>query len=116
MPIFPRQQLTHFLRGWYRDQMTCALRSPKPAEEAKRSGGTVFDIYPELSSVSAVPVLLRLGDILGYEPTRRSIKPGGYRSEHDFVSDMLTRLANDWPRRRPVTRPTTQNVAAYARA
>lgn len=92
MVEFSAIQVTEFLEGWYSEQMKSALRIPKTPEQLLKEGGTVFDIQPELSSTKAVAVLLKLKKILGFEPSKKVIKRGGYRNKQDFVATMLSAL------------------------
>ncbi len=89
---FDRRRLADFLNRWYESQMATALRKPRPPEETKKHGGTVFDIQPEMSSTKAVPVLLELTDILGFEPSKDVIKKGGYRTKDEFVNELCSRI------------------------
>lgn len=106
MPDFPEQKVAEFLRGWYDQQVNSALRAPKTPDRLLKEGGTVFDIQPELSSTNAVPILLRLTDILGFEPTKSVIKRGGYRSKQEFVQDMTAKLKAAFiSKKKPQLRP-----------
>ena len=87
-----RRRLRDFLGGWYDSQMTSALRKPRPPEEVRKHGGSVFDIQPEMSSTKAVPVLLELTDILGFEPPKDVIKKGGYKDRDEFVWELSGRV------------------------
>lgn len=57
-----------------------------------REGGTVFDIQPEMSSTKAVRVLLDLTNTIGFEPTKKVIKKGGYHSKEEFVRELSDRV------------------------
>jgi len=106
MAEFPEQKVVEFLNGWYHQQVSSALRAPKTPEQLLKEGGTVLDIQPELSSTNAVPVLLRLTDLLGFEPTKSVIKRGGYRSKHEFVQDMTAKLKAAFiSKKKPSLRP-----------
>ena len=89
---FDHKQLENFLRNWYDSEMKSALRKPKPPADAAKTGGSVFDIQPEMSSTKAVRVLLELADILGFEPSKKVIKKGGYRTKDEFVKEMIDRI------------------------
>ena len=92
MVDFPANETRQFLEGWYDDQMKSALRIPKTPEQLLKEGGTVFDIQPELSSTKAVAVLLKLKKILGFEPSKKVIKRGGYRNKQEFGATMMSAL------------------------
>lgn len=88
---FDSARVSQFLGKWHDGQMSSALRRPLPPKEAVKTGCTVYDIQPEMSSTKAVPVLLELAKILGFEPSKKVIKRGGYRSKEEFVQDMCKR-------------------------
>jgi hypothetical protein len=112
MVEFPEQKVVDFLNGWYHQQISSALRTPKTPEQLLKEGGNVFDIQPELSSTNAVPVLLRLTDLLGFEPTKSVIKRGGYRSKQEFVQDMTAKLkASFISKQKPKLRTTPAKEA-----
>ncbi len=56
----------------------------------------MFDIQPELSSQQAVAVLLELEEILGYEPKKKVIRRGGYRSRAEFIQDLSAKIEADF--------------------
>lgn len=92
MVEFPATEARRFLEEWYEDQMKSALHMPKAPEQLLKEGGTVFDVQPELSSTKAVAVLLKLKKILGFEPSKKVIKRGGYRNKQEFVTTMINAL------------------------
>jgi hypothetical protein len=87
---FPQADIETRLRSWWQRKTASPLRrTPDP----KRSGGTVFDILPEVSSTEAVEVFLEVEPLLGFKLRSSGvIKPGGYRSVDQFVQDLLPRL------------------------
>jgi hypothetical protein len=93
---FPRAEVAKALGHWWDDRLESALSRRRTPEECRRLGGTVFDIQPEMSSTQAVPVLLDLAEILGYEPDKKVIRRGGYRSRDEFLSHMCEQLECDY--------------------
>lgn len=93
---YPASKIETVLGNWYDDRMQTALRRPKSPEERKSRGGSVFDIQPELSSQQAVAVLLELEEILGYEPKKKVIRRGGYRSRSEFIKDLSAKIEADF--------------------
>ena len=93
---YPAPQVATALGSWYDERMQTALRRPKSPEERKAEGGSVFDIQPELSSQQAVAVLLELEEILGYEPKKKVIRRGGYRSRAEFIQDLSAKIEADF--------------------
>lgn len=93
---FPKAAVEAALGDWYDERMKTALRRPKSPDDRKQSGGTVFDIQPEMSSQQAVAVLLELQHILGYEPKKKVIRRGGYGSRAEFINDLSARIEADY--------------------
>jgi hypothetical protein len=89
---FDHERLRKFLDSWYDKQMSTALRKPRTDAELQKYGGTVFDIQPEMASTKAVTVLLALKDILGFEPSKKVIKKGGYSSKSEFINEISARI------------------------
>jgi hypothetical protein len=83
---FPRIEIESFLGNWWDQQMKSALK--RSDDKAK----TVFCIQPEMSSQEAVKVLLGLTELLGYEPTKKVIRRGGYQNRAQFILDMTSRI------------------------
>lgn len=95
-PSFDKGGVEALLDAWYEREMNSALRRPSPREEARKRGGTVFDIQPEMSSSKAVPVLLDLGKLLGFEPSKKVIKKGGYHSKEEFVRELSSQIEEEF--------------------
>jgi hypothetical protein len=98
-PSFDRRAVIGLLDRWYDAQMNSALRRPLAPEVARLKGGTVFDIQPEMSSSKAVRVLLDLSSLLGFEPSKKVIKRGGYRSKQEFVTELSNSLEQEFAKR-----------------
>jgi hypothetical protein len=95
-PLFDRRGVAGLLSRWYDTEMNSALRRPRAPADARLKGGTVFDIQPEMSSSKAVRVLLGLTGLLGFEPSKKAIKKGGYRSKDEFVKELTDRLEHEF--------------------
>jgi hypothetical protein len=102
---YPKAQVEKALEHWYDDRMKTALRTPKSPEERKTTGGSVFDIQPELSSQQAVAVLLEMEEILGFEPKKKVIRRGGYSSRGQFAKDLSARIESEYNDRFGVRKP-----------
>ena len=85
---FPKAKIEKLLASWWDEQLSVSILKPKTPEECRQHGGTVFDIQPELSSLQAVPVLLELKDVLGFEPSKKVIRRGGYPDRDTFIREM----------------------------
>ena len=107
---FPKTKVEHALGNWYDERMKTALRTPKSPEERNTSGGSVFDIQPELSSQQAVAVLLEMEEILGFEPKKKVIRRGGYSSRGQFVKDLTARIESEFNDRYSVKKPVASVV------
>lgn len=108
--VFPKEKVETALGNWYDERMNTALRTPKSPDERRLSGGSVFDIQPELSSQQAVAVLLDLEEILGYPPTKKVIRRGGYSSRGQFVKELSARIESDNNDRQGVRKPVASVV------
>jgi hypothetical protein len=95
-PSFDRRAVAHLLSGWYDAEMNSALRRPRAPADARLKGGTVFDMQPEMSSTKAVRVLLDLSSLLGFEPSKKAIKRGGYHSKEEFVTELCKSLEQEF--------------------
>jgi hypothetical protein len=108
---FPTAKVETVLGNWYDERMKTALRTPKSPDERRLSGGSVFDIQPELSSQQAVGVLLDLKDCLGYEPKpKKVIKRGGYLNRAEFIGQLCDALEKDFNAHHGVNEQTTETV------
>lgn len=88
---FPKAKIQEILRGWWQRKLASPLR--RKAADPKKTGGTVFDIQPEVSSVEVVQVCVEVEPLLGFEIQPSGvIKRGGYRSCDEFVQHLLHRL------------------------
>lgn len=96
LPSFDRRAVAALLNQWYDHEMNSALRRPRAPAELRQNGGTVFDIQPEMSSTKAVRVLLDLSSLLGFEPSKKVIKKGGYRSKDEFVAGLCSSLEQEF--------------------
>jgi hypothetical protein len=77
---------------WWDHHESSALTRRRSPEECRRSGGTVFDIQPEVSSVQAVAALVQVEPLLGFELSGKLIRRGGYNGRDQFVQDLTSRL------------------------
>lgn len=98
---FPKSQVQKVLADWWDEKLNSALSKRRSPEEIRKSGGTVFEIQPELSSNQAVPILLELEEVLGYEPDKKVIRRGGYRGRDEFLTDLTMRLEAEYAERNP---------------
>ena len=89
---FPRAQVESALTTWWDQRTTSALNRRRPPGECRRLGGTVFDIQPAISSIEAVPALLQVEALLGFELPKNVLPHGGYDSCEQFVRDLTSRL------------------------
>ena len=89
---FPRAQVESALTAWWHQRAASALTRRRPPEECRRLGGTVFDIQPAISSIEAVPAMVQLEALLGFELAKNMLPHGGYDSREQFVRDLTSRL------------------------
>src|ERR1700722_14658315 len=97
----PRNEVETILRNWWKAQQDFSASYGDPFSDAQNKGsGTVFDIQPKLSSQEAVTVLIKLKEVLGYEPPTSVIKRGGYKASEEFVQDLTTRVNEGYSKKR----------------
>ena len=88
---FPKAELEDRLRKWWKRKVASPLRRRVP--DPRKTGGTVFDIQPEVSSQEVISILTAIEPILGVTlETSRIIKRGGYKSEDEFATHILPQL------------------------
>ena len=112
---FPKIELEDSLRRAWRRKVASPLR--RRVADPRRTGGTVFDIQPEVASQEVVCILTAIEPILGFKlETSRIIKKGGYQNEREFVTHILPQLELIYLRNNGATRSTqsAQGVRANA--
>jgi hypothetical protein len=88
---FPKIELNDRLRKWWQKRVASPLRRRVP--DPRKTGGTVFDIQPEVSSQEVVSILTAIEPLLGFTlDTGKIIKRGGYRNVEEFVAHVLPQL------------------------
>lgn len=100
---FPKQALEKVLGSWWDKRTASPLLRRKAPDECRKTGGTVFDIQPELSSNQAIPVLLDLEKVLGFEPSKDVIRRGGYKDRTHFIQDMTSQIEAEFNQRNSTT-------------
>lgn len=104
---FPRNEIEERLRSWWKRKTKSPLA--RKNVDPRTSGGTVFDIQPEVSSIEAVEVFLEVEPLLGFEIKNSGIvKQGGYQSCDEFVKQLLPRLEEKF---NGVNSPPMKNLA-----
>lgn len=110
---FPKAESEKVLQRWWDRRTRSPLRRQKKG--AQLSGGTVFDLLPQISSAETVNVLVELDAILGIKlKSGGLIKLGGYRSRDEFISHMMPRLEARFNNHYGVS--LTQNLSQGAKA
>lgn len=90
-PLFPRREIESKLRSWWKRKADSPFH--RKSTDARITGGTVFDIQPDVSSTEAVEVFLEVEDLLGFKiKSSKIIKLGGYGSCDEFVQHLLPQL------------------------
>ena len=88
---FPKKELEDRLRKWWQKRVASPLS--RRVADPRKTGGTVFDIQPEVASQEVVSILTAIEPLLGFKlDTSRIIKRGGYRSVDEFIGDVLPKL------------------------
>ncbi|SRR6266404_82505 len=88
---FPKAELEERLRKWWQKRVASPLR--RRVADPRKTGGTVFDIQPEIASQEVVCILTEIEPLLGFAlDTSRIIKRGGYQNVDEFVRHILPQL------------------------
>jgi hypothetical protein len=85
---FPKSALENALRSWWKRKTESPLCRKKP--DARKTGGTVFDIQPEVSSLEVVQVLIEIEKIVGIKLNSDIVKRGGYGSCEEFTRHLMS--------------------------
>ncbi len=89
---FPKAKVRLALAGWWDEYTNASLRHPRCGAQARKRGGTVFDVQPLVSGPEAVIALLRLTPVLGFNVGSDVIQRDGYNSKGEFMDDLCSRL------------------------
>jgi hypothetical protein len=108
---FPTIELRSVLEKWWDSKTTSPLAPPKPQFE-----GTILDLQPEVTSQQAVIVLLDCEAVLGYQPSKKVIKRGGYISRAEFLQTLLSKLRAEWDAKHISKPPAPVSKETYAHA
>jgi hypothetical protein len=97
---FPREKLARTLKAWWKRKAESPLCRKK--SDPRKTGGTVFDIQPEVSSLEAVEVVLEVEPLLDCKLSSDIIKQGGYQSCDEFVDHLLIGLESKFSENDPI--------------
>ena len=102
-PLFPRNEVEQKLRSWWKRKTESPLSRKRT--NPRQTGGTVFDIQPEVSSAETVEVFLEVEPLLGFKlKSSGLVKLGGYQSCNEFIQHFLPRLEAKFDETNPVTK------------
>jgi hypothetical protein len=110
-PQFPTVELRNMLEKWWDSKTTSPLAAPKPKHD-----GTILDLQPEMTSQQAVIVLLDCEAVLGYQPSKKVIKRGGYVSRAEFLQTLLSKIRAEWDAKYVSKPPVPVSKEIYAHA
>ena len=114
---FPKDQIELKLRQWWQRKEASPLR--RRVADPRKTGGTVFDIQPVVSSQEVVQIMVQIERILGFKlDTSRIIKRGGYQNVEQFVSHVMPQLQTRFLKKQSVPQHATKpvkGVIAHAR-
>jgi hypothetical protein len=113
---FPKAELEKRLREWWGKRVSSPLR--RRVADPRKTGGSVFDIQPEIASQEVVCILTQVEPLLGFKlDTSRIIQRGGYKNVEEFVRHIMTQLETRYIKRQSVSslaaKPIT-GVTAHA--
>jgi len=89
---FPRTRVRLVLADWWDDITRSSLRRPQNHQQARKAGGSVFDIIPAVSSAQAIAALLRVEPLLGFTVDAGVLRRDGYETRKKFINDLCSRL------------------------
>jgi hypothetical protein len=89
---FPEQAVQSALTKWWNSE--ALERTDDPFTAGKTISGTLYELLPELDSLTVVNSFLTIEGILGMSVPERLVKPGGYRSRDEFLNDLIPKLRN----------------------
>ena len=87
---YSEDDLTADLRTWWDDEVADAddpFGDPRPART-----GTIFEVVPAVDSLGVVTALITIEKHVKFEVPPRIIRPGGYRSFEEMISDLLPKI------------------------
>ena len=89
---FPESKVKAALIRFWTDESL--ERSKDPFAPAPKMSGTLYDLLPELDSLTIVQSFLTVEKILGLKIPVRLIRSGGYKSQNEFLADLLPKFRN----------------------
>lgn len=90
---FPEKQLIDVIGAWWDEQILERASDPFAPQ-------TLYDVLPDMDSLSAVNIILVLEPIVGGTLSESLIKTGGYNDRQEMIDHLIPRL------RSPFTKPT----------
>ena len=87
-PGFDEQKLLAELQGWWDEQ----LGNGDPFAAPKPPSGTILDAVPLVDSLAVVEALVLIDKYLPFTVHPTVIRPGGYDSFEDMITDLLPKL------------------------
>jgi hypothetical protein len=94
IPMFPAAQIENQLRAQLAAEakVQAQLRGTGSGPSLRRSSKA----EPEIDSLVAVEALTVIECFVPFELPESLIRPGGYTSVNDFISDLLPKVNNRW--------------------
>lgn len=89
VPVFPEAEVVEALKTFWGEETGSSAKTGSPFGAPRKTGGTVFNVRPELDSLRAVEVLLVVEPIIGIELPDSVVKLGGYNGCDEFVEQLV---------------------------
>jgi hypothetical protein len=86
LPVrFPQGEIETALTNWWAKEVDEKLDDPFKK-------GSIYELLPPLDSLRVVQSLLTIEAIIGLPVPEKLVKPGGYKSREEMLSDLLPKL------------------------
>jgi hypothetical protein len=90
IPRFPQKLIEEALHSWWKQE--AIERQAFAGDADKLEAGTIYDILPEIDSLTVVRSFAGLEGLLKVEIPCAIVKAGGYLSHQDMIQDLLPKL------------------------
>lgn len=79
---------------------TSAENVDDPFAQELSAKGTIYDLLPDMDSLTVVNSLLLIEEILGIEVPAKIVKAGGYTSQKQMLDDLLPKIRKEFEKNR----------------
>jgi hypothetical protein len=94
---FPQKTIEAALIKWWAEE--ALERSDDPFAPVPNTSGTIYELLPSLDSLTIVRSFLVIEKILEINVPVSLVKPGGYHSREEMLTDLMPKLRRYWEKR-----------------